>query len=257
MRATDGLQTTINLGPIHRDDQALSLQLSLGMSLPVPSQDEHLPDQIRRSSIRPAFRSSTGSSEPSSRRPTRSWSCRTAAAKPAPVSGAGGRGRSPSRRPSARSPSSGRGSATSTTAPSRSPQPGPGRHPTNCTSPGTSGMRSVISSAIDPRARAVPRSAATPGMRTCWGSARSSTSCIRRASNWSARNVERPRAILDGAPRPSWPPSAPPSPTPRPSPGWSMTTRRGTTRRQPVPSGSRPVPSRSPPASPGVSRLAR
>src|SRR5208283_203174 len=46
MRATDGLQTTINLGPVHRDDQAFSLQLSLGMSLPVPSQDEHLPDQI-------------------------------------------------------------------------------------------------------------------------------------------------------------------------------------------------------------------
>jgi Uncharacterised protein family (UPF0236) len=46
MRATDGLQTTITLGPVPRDDQALSLQLSLGMSLPVPSQDEHLPDQI-------------------------------------------------------------------------------------------------------------------------------------------------------------------------------------------------------------------
>ena len=46
MRATDGLQTTINLGPVHRDDQAFSLQLSLRMSLPVPSQDEHLPDQI-------------------------------------------------------------------------------------------------------------------------------------------------------------------------------------------------------------------
>ena len=59
-------------------------------------------------------------------------------------------------------------------------------------------MRSVISSAIDPRARAVPRSAATPGMRTCWGSARSSTSCIRRASNWSAQR-ERGRAVLDGA----------------------------------------------------------
>ena len=59
-------------------------------------------------------------------------------------------------------------------------------------------MRSVISSAIDPRARAVPRSAATPGMRTCWGSARSSTSCIRRASNWSAQ-CERGRAVLDGA----------------------------------------------------------
>ena len=26
MRATDGLQTTINLGPVHRDDQAFSLQ---------------------------------------------------------------------------------------------------------------------------------------------------------------------------------------------------------------------------------------
>ena len=46
MRATDGFQTTINLSPVHRDDQAFSLQLSLGMSLPVPSQDEHLPDQI-------------------------------------------------------------------------------------------------------------------------------------------------------------------------------------------------------------------
>ena len=46
MRATDGLQTTINLGPVHRDNQAFSLQLSLRMSLPVPSQDEHLPDQI-------------------------------------------------------------------------------------------------------------------------------------------------------------------------------------------------------------------
>jgi Uncharacterised protein family (UPF0236) len=46
MRATDGLETTITLGPVNRDDQAFSLQLSLGMSLPVPSQDEHLPDQI-------------------------------------------------------------------------------------------------------------------------------------------------------------------------------------------------------------------
>ena len=35
MRATDGLQTTITLGPVTRDDQAFSLQLSLGMSLPV------------------------------------------------------------------------------------------------------------------------------------------------------------------------------------------------------------------------------
>jgi hypothetical protein len=46
MRATDGLQTTITLGPVNRDDQAFSLQLSLGLSLPVPPQDQHLPDQI-------------------------------------------------------------------------------------------------------------------------------------------------------------------------------------------------------------------
>jgi uncharacterized protein UPF0236 len=46
MRATDGLQTTITLGPVNSDGQAFSLELSLGMSLPMPRQDEHLPDQI-------------------------------------------------------------------------------------------------------------------------------------------------------------------------------------------------------------------
>jgi hypothetical protein len=46
MRATDGLQTTITLGPVKDNDQALSLELSLGMSLPMPAQDGHLPDQI-------------------------------------------------------------------------------------------------------------------------------------------------------------------------------------------------------------------
>jgi hypothetical protein len=46
MRATDGLQTTITLGPVNKVDQALSLELSFGMSLPMPHQDEHLPDQI-------------------------------------------------------------------------------------------------------------------------------------------------------------------------------------------------------------------
>jgi hypothetical protein len=46
MRATDGLQTTITLGPVKDDDQASSLDLSLRMSLPMPRQDEHLPDQI-------------------------------------------------------------------------------------------------------------------------------------------------------------------------------------------------------------------
>ena len=46
MRATDGLQTTITLGSVNGDGQAFSLELSLGMSLPIPQQDEHLPDQI-------------------------------------------------------------------------------------------------------------------------------------------------------------------------------------------------------------------
>jgi hypothetical protein len=46
VRATDGLQTTIAFGSVNFLDQTLSLELSLGMSLPMPLQDEHLPDQI-------------------------------------------------------------------------------------------------------------------------------------------------------------------------------------------------------------------
>jgi hypothetical protein len=46
VRATDGLQTTISCGPVNQIDQTLSLELSLGMSFPMPYQDEHLPDQI-------------------------------------------------------------------------------------------------------------------------------------------------------------------------------------------------------------------
>jgi hypothetical protein len=46
MRAIDGLQTTVALGPVKGDGQAFSLELSLGMSLPIPQQDEHLPEQI-------------------------------------------------------------------------------------------------------------------------------------------------------------------------------------------------------------------
>ena len=59
------------------------------MSLPVPSQDEHLPDQIEAFVHQAGLQIQRRLSEPSSRRPTRSWSCRTAAAKPAPVSSAG------------------------------------------------------------------------------------------------------------------------------------------------------------------------
>jgi hypothetical protein len=46
VRATDGLQTTITCGPVNVIDQQCSLQLSLEISLPMPPQDEHLPDQI-------------------------------------------------------------------------------------------------------------------------------------------------------------------------------------------------------------------
>jgi hypothetical protein len=46
VRATDGPQTTITCSPVNVIDQTLSLELSLAMSLPMPHQDEHLPDQI-------------------------------------------------------------------------------------------------------------------------------------------------------------------------------------------------------------------
>jgi hypothetical protein len=46
MRATDGLQTTITLSPVNGDGQAFTLELSLGVTVPIPPQDEHLPEQI-------------------------------------------------------------------------------------------------------------------------------------------------------------------------------------------------------------------
>ncbi|MCY7289857.1 MAG: UPF0236 family protein, partial [Cryobacterium sp.] len=46
MRATDGLETTITCSPVKVSDQTFSLELSLKMSVPIPHQDEHLPDQI-------------------------------------------------------------------------------------------------------------------------------------------------------------------------------------------------------------------
>jgi hypothetical protein len=46
VRDTDDLQTTITLTPVNRHDQTLSLEMTLRMTLPMPDQDEHLPDQI-------------------------------------------------------------------------------------------------------------------------------------------------------------------------------------------------------------------
>jgi hypothetical protein len=46
VRDTDGLQTTITLGPVNHDGPTLTLELGLQMALPMPDQDEHLPDRI-------------------------------------------------------------------------------------------------------------------------------------------------------------------------------------------------------------------
>jgi Uncharacterised protein family (UPF0236) len=46
VRETSDFQTTITCSPVNRTDQVLSLELSLQMILPMPPQDEHLPDQI-------------------------------------------------------------------------------------------------------------------------------------------------------------------------------------------------------------------
>ena len=46
MRDTDGLQTTLTLGPVNRQDQTLSLDLALQVTVPFPHQDEDLPDAI-------------------------------------------------------------------------------------------------------------------------------------------------------------------------------------------------------------------
>jgi len=46
MCATDGFQANIAVSPVNSDGQAFSLELTLGISLPMPQQDEHLPDQI-------------------------------------------------------------------------------------------------------------------------------------------------------------------------------------------------------------------
>jgi hypothetical protein len=46
VRDTDNLQATITVSPVNCQDQRLSLELELRMALPMPDQDEHLPDHI-------------------------------------------------------------------------------------------------------------------------------------------------------------------------------------------------------------------
>ncbi len=46
MRDTDGLQTTLTLGPVNRRGPDLSVELGLQLTLPLPEQDRDLPDRI-------------------------------------------------------------------------------------------------------------------------------------------------------------------------------------------------------------------
>lgn len=46
MRDTDGFQATITLGPVNRVGNDLSASLEMAMTLPMPDQDEHLPDTL-------------------------------------------------------------------------------------------------------------------------------------------------------------------------------------------------------------------
>ena len=43
---TDGLQATVHLGPVKRAGQDLSASLTMTITLPMPDQDEHLPDLL-------------------------------------------------------------------------------------------------------------------------------------------------------------------------------------------------------------------
>ena len=183
MRATDGLQPTITLGPVKDDVRHSRSNCRWRCPCLCHNRTSISPTRSRRSPIRPVSQSSAGSSKSSTRRPTKNWSCSTGTATAASASSAGGHAPSPSRRSSARSPFSGRGSATITTARWRSRRRPHGTRPTNSPSPRISETRSVIRGAINRRGRAAPTSARTLGTRICWGGARSSTSCIRRASS--------------------------------------------------------------------------
>jgi hypothetical protein len=46
VRATNGLETTITVDPVTSDGRAFSLDMLLEMTVPMPPQDDHLPDQI-------------------------------------------------------------------------------------------------------------------------------------------------------------------------------------------------------------------
>src|SRR3954467_3799300 len=46
VRDTDGLKTTLTLGPVNRQGPTLSVEIGLQVALPLPEQDRDLPDRI-------------------------------------------------------------------------------------------------------------------------------------------------------------------------------------------------------------------
>ena len=161
---TDGFETTINLSPVNCEDQTLSLHSELKMALPMPNQDEHLPDQIETvvhqaglEAQRQLFQALLEKADQQLVLQRRQG--KGGARHPAPVE----HGPSPSRRSLARFTFGGRESATITMTRWRFPRQPPGTRPTNSTSPGTSATRSVIGSAIESAGKTPTTSASRQG----------------------------------------------------------------------------------------------
>jgi hypothetical protein len=171
MRATDGLQTTITLGSVKPHGQAFALELALEISLPMPRQDEHLPDQIEayvhqaglevqrrlfqvlieKADQELVLQHRQGKAGAGiQRRGTRPFTFKTIF-----------------------------GEVTVERSRISHNQDGTIEIP-SATVWNTSHQLAITE---NPRERAAPTSASTLGTRVCWGGARSSTSCIGRASN--------------------------------------------------------------------------
>ena len=144
MRATDGFQTTINLSPVNCEDQTLSLELELKMALPMPNQDEHLPDQIETVVHQAGLEAQRRTLPTLLEKADQQLVLQRRQGK----GGAGiqrvEHGPSPSRRSLARLLVRRSRYATITMTRWRFPRQPPGTRPTNSTSPGTSATRSVI-----------------------------------------------------------------------------------------------------------------
>ena len=219
VRDTDGLQTTVTLGPVNRAGQDSRLELDAAITLPMPDQDEHLPDQDR------GRRPSRRAGGPATALPGPDREGRPGVGPPAPPRQ--GRRRHPAagdaplhlqdhlrrgHRPAVA------GSATITTARSRSPRRRPGARPTNWPSPGISATRSAIRWANTPRGQSLAEIGAAGRRRGPAGPQHDHRDrASRKASRLIAAQRERARSILAGASEAQLAllgPCRPPTPTP-------------------------------------------